>query len=258
MTVAARPWLPANAVRDDALTRALSAHAERWAARWFAAPKPTGVRVNDVRSRIGIAADCACWTHASAGLVLAMAPTAHVPFASAMLGADMSAHKLSAQDHALLRRLASACAEDYMRTASSALGFAATSEATPSREAQAGFRFVLSMGQASQLLELYVDERAALAARRTLLGDAPRPARALASRSDAIGRQPIRLGAMVGTSKLGLGELRTLACGDVIVLDRGPGDAMTLAVNGRARFDTPCNIIEDNGALQMRLNGSHA
>ena len=60
---------------------------------------------------------------------------------------------------------------------------------------------------------------------------------------------------MIGTGKLGLGELRTLACGDVLVLDRGPSDPLTLAIDGVARSDAPCSIVEDNGALRMRLNG---
>jgi flagellar motor switch/type III secretory pathway protein FliN len=255
MTIRARPWLPANAVRDNALAGALSAHAESWGARWFGAPKPPSVRMNEVKGRVAIAADCECWKHPTAGIVLALGPNAHVPIAGAMLGIDPGAHKLTVHDHALLRRLAMACAQNYLSCAAEALGFAAGGVASSSREAQSGFRFALSLGAASQVLELYLDDAAAVAARRAILAAPPAPERAPAARREAIGRQPISVGAMIGTGKLGLGELRTLACGDVLVLDRGPGDAMALAVNGMAGLDAPCRIVEDNGALRMRLNG---
>jgi len=255
MTIAARPWLPANAVRDNALAGALSAHAETWGARWFYVSKRASVRMNEVKGRVALAADCECWKHPTVGIMLALGPNAHIPIAGAMLGIDPGAHKLTAQDHALIRRLAMASAQDYLCSAAEVLGFESGAASTASREAQSGFRFALSLGAASQVLELYLDDRAAIAARRTILGSAPTPKGPLASRKDAIGRQPISVGAMIGTGKLGLGELRTLACGDVLVLDRGPGDAMALAVNGMAGLDAPCSIVEDNGALRMRLNG---
>lgn len=256
MTTAARAWLPANAVRDNALAGALTAHAERWGARWFSAPKPTAVRMNEVKARTGIAGDCVCWKHPTAEVLLSMGPSAHVPIAAAMLGIDLGAHKLTAHDHALLRRLATPCAEDYMRGAAHAFGMESGAVTTTSREAQPGFRFALSLGAASQVLELHIDGRAAVVARHAIIDPAPPSRRPLASRKDAVGRQPIRLGAMIGTGKLDLGELRELACGDVLVLDKGPGDAMALAIDGFARFDAPCSLIEDNGALCMRLNGS--
>jgi flagellar motor switch/type III secretory pathway protein FliN len=257
MTIAPRAWLPANALRDNALVHALSAFSERWAGRWFAAPKPTNVRMHDVAERAGIAAGCECWIHPDAGMMLALGPSAHLPLAGAMLGIDTVTQKLTAEDHAVLRRLAKACASDYLHGAAAALGFQAASTPSSSREAPAGLRFALSLGAATQVIELHFDHRAALAARRNILAEAPTPSPPLASRNEAIGRQPIDVGAMIGTGRLGLGELRTLACGDVLVLDRGPGDAMAIAVNGIAHPEAPCSIVEERGALCMRLNGSN-
>jgi flagellar motor switch/type III secretory pathway protein FliN len=252
----ARPWLPANAVRDDALSKALATPAELWAMRWFAAPRAVNVRMTEVKARLGLSGDCACWTDAKGSLLLAMGPTAHVPIASAMLGLQTGAHKLTTQDHALLRKLAARCARDFLLTAATVFGSGGESEPTQMREANTGFRFALSLGSASQVLELYVGEHVAVAARRRALGGPEAPARPLSSREEAVGRQPIRVGAMVGVGKLGLGDLRTLACGDVLVLDRGPRDPLALAVNGVAHPDALCTIVEDNGALHMRMNTS--
>lgn len=250
-----RPWLPANALRDNALSVALTAYAERWCTRWFCAPKPASLRMSEVRDRASIASDCLCWTHPKGGVLLAMSAAAHVPLASAMLGLETGAHRLTAQDHAVLRRLAASCAQDFLHGVLHLFGRDASVDTTSARSAFAGFRFAVSLGAASQLLDLCIDNEVATVARRTLLDPPPNPTKALAPRNEAVGRQPIRVGAMIGVGKLGLGDLRTLACGDVLVLDRGPKDALALAVDGVPQPDAPCSIVEDNGALCMRLNG---
>lgn len=259
MTPAPRPWLPPNALRDAKLTDALRTEGDRWAAKWFTSPKPVSVRMNEVRGR-SVAGDGACWRHPGGGLQLVMSSTAHVPIACSMLGLETGAQKLSAQDHALLREVAGACARDFILSTARLFCCDPAAQPAASLDATASLSFAFSLGPASQLLELFVDEDLAITARRALSSEDRRALAPLSDRREAIGRQSIDVGALIGTGKLGLGDLRTLAPGDLLVLDRGPADFVELAIDGTARPDTRCAIAEDGPVLRMRpiereLNG---
>lgn len=255
MQASARPWLPANAMSDPKLNEALCALAEGWARRWFRGPRQPSLRMSEGKSRPGLANDTLTWVHADGGLLLAMGPNAHVPLAGAMLGLDCSAKKLQTQDHTLLRTIASACARDFLQQAAALFGRSGDIDRSLDREPNGRFRFSLSLGPASQLLELFVEEDLAIAARRALAGRTFVAALEEGARERALDPQAISLSAMVGRGRLALGELNHLAPGDVLVLDRGPSDDLELAVDGLARARS-CRIVEEDAQLKLCLDPS--
>jgi flagellar motor switch/type III secretory pathway protein FliN len=250
---AARPWLPANAARDETLAHAIEACAGAWARRWFARPKPISVKMSEVRDRAMLASDSFCWRHGEGGFTAALAPTAHAPIASTMLGLETGTHKLTPDDHRILRELAQICTRDLAAEVASMFGLSGALDATAERQAGAGFRYALAMGGATQLFEVLVSEQRAVEARGRALPPPSVNRAPLHTRAEALRRQSIRVGAMVGRGRVGLGELKRLSPGDVIVLDRGPDDLLDLAINGVA-IGPPCSILRDGSDLTLRID----
>jgi flagellar motor switch protein FliM len=69
-------------------------------------------------------------------------------------------------------------------------------------------------------------------------------------------RQDIEIGAMLGVGTVSLSELHSLACGDVLVLDRGPDDPVCLAINGSAQREARCTISQKGAGLELHLQAS--
>jgi hypothetical protein len=141
----ARPWLPANAARDETLTRAIETRASTWAGRWFVKPKPVSVKMQEVRDRVVLASDSMCWRHSAGGFVSSLAPMAHAPIASAMLGVETGAHKLTPDDHRVLRELAQLSLRDLTADIAKLIGLTGAVDVTDERQAAASFRYLLQM-----------------------------------------------------------------------------------------------------------------
>lgn len=248
----ARPWLPANAVRDETLTRTIANVGECWAARWFRTPKPVSVRMNEA-ARQSPASAAQCWSAGDSDVALIMNDAAYVPIGCAMLGVEVGAHKVTAQDATLLKDIAALCVADLMQDLTHALVPASGFAANEGCEDEKRLRFTFSLGAASQLLELYLSEQLAVTARQRLAGKTSAPCAPLHTRADALSGQRLEVAAMVGESRLDLGELRALRIGDVVVLDHGPTDRVALAINGAARRETACSIVREGEELRLQL-----
>src|SRR5262249_7752358 len=90
---------------------------------------------------------------------------------------------------------------------------------------------------------LYVEKNAIIVARRSAVMTERAPP-SLGGFAEAVGRQEISLGAVLGAARIGLTDLSRLGVGDVIVLDQGVDKAARLTVDSR--------LIESAGALVRR------
>ena len=200
---------------------------------------------------LDIPSDAACWD--AGGLLLVADAPSQLTLAGWMLDLPVSP-KMNDVDRRFLRDLADACARDFLETAAGLFSVGSAPRPIPPTRAQhTGVRFSLSVSSATKVLELHAPEHLALAARRGAL-PAPAPRSAPASRRDALERQSVRVGAMVGAGRVGLSDLANLSRGDVLVLDRGPGEDTALTINGEARPGTACVLEQQDAELTLRVN----
>lgn len=83
---------------------------------------------------------------------------------------------------------------------------------------------------------------------------APRPATApLLDRAAALNPETITLEAQLGRAELSLGELRTLAVGDVLVLNTGVGDAIDLGLPGAGAAPLRGRLTHLDGHVALTL-----
>jgi flagellar motor switch/type III secretory pathway protein FliN len=171
-----------------------------------------------------------------------------------MLGLPIGAHKLRSGDLRLFSALAAACAEDLMRALGHAFGAPQAPQRTTTFQCRDRdtLRYSLSVGAATQVFDLFVARSRAVLARKAAIGGAPRcpPVR---PRSEAIERQQIRVGALVGKVRLGLSEFWSLEHGDVLVLDRAQGEAFELTVDGRLKPSVRCELRHDGRGLETSM-----
>ncbi|MBC7768233.1 MAG: FliM/FliN family flagellar motor switch protein [Phycisphaerales bacterium] len=258
MSAHAEPWAPAGALFDDTLAGLVGARARAWAARWFGAGKTIDIRVCDGARCAGPPSGATTWESLEPGLVLALDPRAHTPIACWMLGLDTGTRVLKEAEQKLFQDLACTTAQDFIRDVAGVFSLGPdTRERGAYRHGRDDIALNVSIGAASNVLNLYALRPRAIKARLDAIG--PRSPRAAPKhRDDAIRRQPIRVGAMIGRGRMALSELCSLTVGDVIMLDRGHNDGMALTVDGQTKPDTICELRQDGSQLTLRLAQTEA
>lgn len=243
-----RAFLPQGALEDGTLARALDEIVSSWAQHWFVENKPIETRQSYAPEMTQLALPALVNTNRSLMIVIDDANA--VALASALLGAPIGWPKLRNGDkgfacdlagHALgelLQRLARRCHQPRDHK------MLQRPPATP-------WTLRLSVARGTLGFDIYLSLDATILARRGPMA----PARPLArhAREEALSRQPLNLSVMLGRSRLRLAELSTIAAGDVLILDRGPDDAVDLAVGNRSTADFNGAIERRDGGLHLRL-----
>ena len=249
----ARPWLPRNALRDETIVASTAERADKWAIRWFGEAVAANVRKGASIGHVKMACDTVCWESSCQGLVLATDAPGRVRIVSAMLGVKTAWLKLTEADLELFDELAAPCIEDLLGGLAELFQTGPrTGMAPPNRIVENALSFSLGFGSATPAIDIFVHEHLAVAARKATISGG-RPAPVLGQRNEAIARQTVQIGAKLGVGQVGLSELCTLACGDVLVLDRAFGDRLALTVNGEAKPDTGCELHQDGAVLKLRV-----
>lgn len=244
MSTAVRAWLPEASLYDGVLARAFEQVAASWAAAWFSKPPPTTLRASTTQLPAGSEALSA---QATPGLRLILDERAALALGRGLLQLPHSVRTLNRADTALLRELGFRSARDFLTSAAQSARdlthLSIESVGTP-------LRFVVSVERVSFNLEL--DYEVAVQMRRALAKPGRRSSE-LRARREAVAAQTINVGALVGAGQLTLAELHLLERGDVIVLDRGPSEALPLTVNGVAGDVPACALYSDKERLMLRL-----
>ncbi|HYD85995.1 MAG TPA: FliM/FliN family flagellar motor switch protein [Vitreimonas sp.] len=249
----AQIWAPAQALFDDTLAAIASSGARAWAQRWFGGERPVDVRRCEAGRAAGPPIGAAVWETKEPGVVLALDPRAHATLAGWMLGLETGGRTHRPADQQLFENLALAAAHDFAAEAARVFAVA------PDLRKREGYRpdaddlgFVLSIGAATNLLQLYLTRACALRTRLHAIGPrvAPRSPR---PRAEALLNQPIRLGVMIGRGRMALSELCSLGVGDVVLLDKGQDDVLALTLNGEVKDDPGCELRQDGSRLALRL-----
>lgn len=245
MSKDARPWLPEAALYDGVLAGAFEQAASHWAAEWFVNPPSVAIRISANANPDGVEALSVL---AAPGLRLVLDEKAAQAMGRTLLQLPGSARAITQADTALFRNLGSRCARDFLASAAQT---ARDLTHLSSESVQAPIRIAVSVERAA--FSLCLDRAVAIHMRKALAKPEPRTGE-LRARREAIAAQTIRLGALVGASQLTLGELHSLEHGDVIVLDRGPTDALPISVNGIAGDVPACALFSEQERLMLRLH----
>lgn len=245
-------------MRDGVLCMNLTEAAIAWSQRWFGSAPGVSVRfrpnADAVRSPLGAAG----WETGCGRLNLTLERPVQLRIAAAMLKLKQLKPKLADPDVRLLRDLSGVAIEDLVRRAGEVFSLKTdvrrASETFSDEPGASHIWYSISIGAIGRALDLRLDHDAAIAARKALVAGEARLPRPLGRREEAIGRQAIRVGARLGAGSLGLAELSSLARGDVLVLDSGLGDALSLTINGAVEAGLACELYEENSELGLRLS----
>ncbi len=248
MTVEPQAWLPAPALFDGVLADRVGGVVEAWRRRWLAAPEKSSLRFQAGGT---LSASQTGWRSSCGRLLVLCDRQAELRLAAAMLGMRPRANRASA-DLALLNRLAEEAIAGLFTMLADVLRSGATAERMTkeikdgARDISVALQFNVS-GPGGRLFDVHVTPEAAVAGRKAAIVSG-RSAPQLGRRQDAIARQDVRVGAIAGSGQIELSELRSLAVGDVLVLDRKVGDRFDLTMNGRRIA---------SGDLRLRHDGKH-
>lgn len=253
MTTTTHAWLPPIAIFDGGVSRRFDELLQTWRRQWFPAPitltsKATAAPISGIHRGEH-------WRTQCGNLAFAADQQRRIRLASAVLGFNKTWRKSDSRDAAFLSRLAQEAVADF------AAGLASLFQNKPSLEKIEGttdslpiaMSFGVSNG-AGKLFDISVSWEAAVAARKSLTP----PARAtlpLQSRHAAIASQQIRIGGYVGSGRVELSDLRALAPGDILVLDRAIGDEFNVTINGRTAAQADYEIKRDGAGLVLQFKG---
>lgn len=253
--MSARPqaWLPDSALHDGTVTALLSQAATSWSERWFAHQRPLLLRAC-ASHEPDLIEDGLRWVSDPDGLVLTLDAQKVQSLGASVLGLKPGAVRPTDADKALLRKLASAAALDLANACARALGFEAqwTTSAEMAAPSGATLRYSLHLGLAKQAFELEISRQAAIAARRGALPTTLTTPTAHA-RAEAVARQSIEVGALLGGARLSFSELRTLSVGDVVPLDDEDMEHLSLTIDRVPRMQARCALRQDGDRLFLQV-----
>lgn len=249
----AHPWLPAGAGASAQVRSALNELVSGWSRAWF--PK-ANVRVRGEMTRIAeptrVLNRAVC--HSSGeGLAILLASKTEMRLGIATLDiAALSAH--TSADEELLRHVGSSCLEDLKKRAVTALGIASPqwSEHPNGHTATTPtYRLAVAEDADAPLLHLELSAARLAAFVKRLLPAPPRKS-PLEPAAAAMARVRLKLSALAGGCDITVSELRDLAPGDVLILDRAVNESMPIAINGHPVKRGQCTL-EDRAPLSLKI-----
>jgi flagellar motor switch/type III secretory pathway protein FliN len=244
-----RTWLPANAFADDVLNAHLRAIVESWVQTWMPSPRRTELRQSRGENFPGMSEQAHSWEADDLALIL----DPRAPIGPWLLGFNTSPQRPNEADAKLMAALSASAALDLFARLHAAFGLEGAPRTNVfKRPDDDALLFSLGLGTATNLLHLCLSHQHALAARKRLAGQPTRPSRATTPIAQALMRQDIRVGAMLGRAHLAISDVRSLGLGDVVVLDRGDADGLDLTING-AVVAASCDLGAEGDQTVLRL-----
>jgi flagellar motor switch/type III secretory pathway protein FliN len=244
-----RSWLPANALADDALNAHLRTIVESWVENWMPSPRRAELRQYRGENFPGMSQQAQSWEADDLALIL----DPRAPIGPWLLGLNTSPQRPNEADSKLMAALSASAALDLFARLHKAFGLEGTPRTNVfKRPDDDALLFSLGLGTATNLLHLCLSHQHALAARKRLAGQPTRPSRATTPIAQALMRQDIRVGAMLGRAHLAISDVRSLGLGDVVVLDRGDADALDLTIDG-AIVAASCDLGAEGDQTVLRL-----
>lgn len=221
MTALPRPWLPQTVFDDPRMVDALTDPVREWSLKWFGAAETVKfercAESHDLSGPRGLSG----WRPCAAGIWLAWDDRIALRLARQALALGHTRPKTTAEDERLLLRYAERMAGELAEAMQHRFGPAETDA-----ETAIGMKFAL---QGSDGAFRLLVAHGALVALRKQLCPAWIPRTPAATRlSILLAGVPIEIEASFGAASLSALDLRQLAIGDVIVLERTPDEPLAL------------------------------
>jgi flagellar motor switch/type III secretory pathway protein FliN len=253
-----KSWLPKAALGDGRLHGALEAIVLAWTNHWFAADNRCHVFAQKGSSSgfqdHGLGTG---WGNTGMDLCVTLSNNARRQIASAMLAMDVSQHRLTTPDTQIIVKLTGPVVQDLSSRLAQFLDLEAKNQQMSAVAFANQVRdhyemFCLSFDTPVRAIDIYVRSDVANRARLKLTP----PIRSqpdLSSKSAAIGRQDVSIGAHVGSAQLGYNEVYNLGVGDVLVLNRNLEENFNITVDEQICENIQCEMQEEDGQTKLRL-----
>jgi hypothetical protein len=243
MSDAVRPWLPKTALHQGALAAALAAPLAAWSGRWFARSVASVSRVrareNTTPPRIPQGLQLR-----GRNTVIDLSGPGKKQLLEAALDADLREASRGESDLRVLETFAGAIIDDLLDALDAAM-----SAGDGDRPAMT---VTLSLGK-GDLLDITIPETTAIALVKGRAAPARSSGRALQSRTRALRASAFRARATLGSATLALSELKDLAVGDVLVLDRSLNDRAELRAEGASEAFARGALRRQAGRYSIQL-----
>lgn len=222
MTGTVREWLPSGALADDALVARFDTAIAAWSARWFA---DSGLKR---AGRVQVSATpTGNWVHLGRGVWIDGEPSLSLGWRA--LGYDGGRPKANLADERILVAYAGRIARDLAATLAEVLGITEDADdAVPST----GLLIRLGDRRPGRMSQLLIAKSALVAPRKALCPESQRSSGQTRALSEVLGSVPITFEASLGTARASALDLRDIAPGDVIVLQRAAKDPVLLRTSG--------------------------
>lgn len=254
MTRRPTPWSPAQVVERAAVQAPFDAALAAWRADWAPglAVRIGGWRLGQADPRASVDGDG--WRTPGAGVAFSCGPRARLRLANAALGLDLDAAQPNERDQAVVGgfcdRLLNDLAARFEAVLAAPGAVGAYAEQAPAGRSPAMVIAAIE-GTEGVLVRAALPAGPLEALYRRGLPRRPATA-ALVDRADALCASAVRLEATLGEASLSLQELRAMAPGDVLQLDRKLTDPVRLSL-ADGGFVAHAALTQSDGRLAVRL-----
>jgi flagellar motor switch/type III secretory pathway protein FliN len=259
---AVRDWLPIEAVAGEAARSVLDTAVRDWCSAFFARrpfrvdrikPVPAGARSSEGPA----------WRSYSSNVAISVQRLTAGQLVARALDADLGAVAVSDQDRLLLDAFERKLFAELAAKIEAALGSMDRAYDSPREIAdpfgpEGGAVAILAEDNGARLMSLALPGRVLLPlCKRSISPSSPSKGR-LKSPASALAPTEVVVEATLGSAEIALADLRDLAPGDVLVLNRALGEPADIRLKGAETVIARARLIEVGGqmALSLQARGS--
>lgn len=249
MTLAFRPWLPADTAAPRLALGALADMADAWSREWFAGE---GARAAGALVRVDARGELrkTAWHAHEGGLAIGISASGIAALGAQVLGVAAGTERAAA-DAALLETVGGECLDDLKKRSAVLLRLPEKGwTSADTQRAGPFYRLEIAGPLRNPVLTLEVSADLFVGLVKAKLPPAPASA-PLGRPAEALAALPVSLSALLGRSSITVAELSGLAAGDVLVLDRALDAPLPLAIGGTLAPRGACTVSEDGSALKI-------
>ncbi|MGE5566073.1 MAG: FliM/FliN family flagellar motor switch protein [Parcubacteria group bacterium] len=254
MTNRVLDWLPLSAVAREPVRAKVTAAVSAWSEAWFSPPRRLhATRLTPHKGET--AAQGRTWRIPRQALAISCPRPAAARLLDWALDTDVQRLSPTDADRKLIEAFEAQIIEDLAAKIERALGIEGKSKSDPASPygPLGGLSIEIADEQGETLVWLALAMSDVLPACKASLPQRARSVEKLTGLRSALADTPVSIEAVLGSASLGLADLRTLAPGDVLVLDAGLEDAALLALAGSQRSVGRATLTHTEDALALTL-----